>query len=162
MTHQENWITMNPLPSHSCQHDGTPIGPPPPYDMLYHHGAVSSQYVLTDYPSPSHFKPIFTTEQYVINTEISSVHVVTAPSNVIVAPPIYKDYMALSILSMLFCFLPVGIAALVYSCKTIASRSNGDHTTEARNSHVAFKLNVVAIFFGCALHAAWIVVAICT
>lgn len=151
---------MNPLPSYSCQLGGNAIGPPPQYDMSYNRGVVSPQYVMTNNASPSHFKPIFTTEQYVINTELTSVNVVTAPSTVIVAQRVYKDYLALSILSMLFCFLPVGIAAVVYSCKTVDARSNGDTIKEAGNSRTAFKLNMVAIGCGCALHATWIVLAI--
>lgn len=136
---------MNPLPSYSCQLGGNAIGPPPQYDMSYNRGVVSPQYVMTNNASPSHFKPIFTTEQYVINTELTSVNVVTAPSTVIVAQRVYKDYLALSILSMLFCFLPVGIAAVVYSCKVI--RTLGGLSGEKKEKEL--NCGGAEVFCGC-------------
>ncbi|CAH2318324.1 proline-rich transmembrane 1-like [Pelobates cultripes] len=68
----------------------------------------------------------------------------------------YNDYMALSIIMLLFFCLPFGIAALVFSCKMRKSMQRADMISAEKESRIAFILNMVALTLGLLAHATWI------
>ncbi|XP_040271455.1 dispanin subfamily A member 2b-like [Bufo bufo] len=59
-----------------------------------------------------------------------------------------KDYLALSILSMFFCFCPLGLAALIFSLKSRDASNQNDADTAAKHSKTAFSLNIAAMVVG--------------
>ncbi|KAM3923103.1 synapse differentiation-inducing gene protein 1-like [Leptodactylus fuscus] len=80
--------------------------------------------------------------------------IVVSPENnvVVVTTPTYKDYLGCSIFNLICCCFPIGLAALIFSCKTKNSTSCGDLTSAASNSRVAFILNMVALALGLAIY----------
>ncbi|KAM4652262.1 uncharacterized protein O3C94_014626 [Discoglossus pictus] len=87
--------------------------------------------------------------------------VMTTQPNVVVMPqPTYNDYLGLSIMNMILCCLPLGIAAAIFSCKTRDDLSRGDIATAATNSRTSFTLNMVALGLGIAINIVWIGVVI--
>nr|XP_056702361.1 trafficking regulator of GLUT4 1-like [Euleptes europaea] len=73
-----------------------------------------------------------------------------------VQPTHEPDYLVYSILTMIFCCLPLGIAALVFSIQTRDANHDGDGIAAKRNSRKAL------IFASCALGLGllWIIVVI--
>ncbi|XP_078507170.1 transmembrane protein 91-like [Lissotriton helveticus] len=72
--------------------------------------------------------------------------------------PVYvPDYMRLSTMSILLCFLPVGIAALVFSCKTRSCNLRGDVAGAQENSKTALNLNLISICIGILTTIAWVI-----
>ncbi|XP_073238735.1 uncharacterized protein [Porites lutea] len=67
---------------------------------------------------------------------------------VVVAPAPPSNWMALSIFSVIFCTLPLGIVAFVFSYLVNESLKRGDHQEAVRNSNAAMWLNVLAIITG--------------
>ncbi|XP_076594085.1 trafficking regulator of GLUT4 1 [Chaetodon auriga] len=59
-----------------------------------------------------------------------------------------NDYLCYSIFTLLCCFLPVGIAALVYSVATREANNIGDRAAAERSSKTARILNHVALGVG--------------
>ncbi|XP_028327004.1 proline-rich transmembrane protein 1-like [Gouania willdenowi] len=59
-----------------------------------------------------------------------------------------SDYLCYSIFTMLFCCLPLGIAALVYSISARDANHTGNQATAERSSRTARILNHVALGFG--------------
>ncbi|CAH2326231.1 leucine-rich repeat extensin 1 [Pelobates cultripes] len=119
---------MNPYYNHEMPPAmGAPY--PPPYSSPY--AAPYPAPYPPSYPAPHPDpKPPPTTSQPnpIQNTSINSpIMVVMSPNqNANVIPPAYppvvkmthyKDYLCLSIFTLLSCFWPIGIAALVFSCK---------------------------------------------
>ncbi|MEE6482116.1 hypothetical protein FKM82_013155 [Ascaphus truei] len=83
--------------------------------------------------------------------------VTTQPMPMMYVPqPTYRDYLGLSIMNMLLCCLPIGIAATIFSCKTRDSVSRQDMASAESNSRTAFTLNMVALGIGLAINVAWI------
>lgn len=62
--------------------------------------------------------------------------------------PRNKDYLCWSILNTLFCCCPIGIAAIVFSCKTRDDIDAHDHDAAAKNSRTAFALYISALLIG--------------
>uniref|UniRef100_A0A3B5ATN2 Uncharacterized protein n=1 Tax=Stegastes partitus TaxID=144197 RepID=A0A3B5ATN2_9TELE len=61
-----------------------------------------------------------------------------------------NDYLGYSIFTLLCCFWPLGVAALVYSISTRTANQTGDQVTAERNSRTARTLNHVAVGLGIA------------
>ncbi|MEE6481936.1 hypothetical protein FKM82_013075 [Ascaphus truei] len=61
-------------------------------------------------------------------------------------PP--RDYLMLSIFTLLCCFVPFGVAALIFSIKTRDSVHLGDVISAKKNSHWALILNSAAMLTG--------------
>ncbi|CAH2318320.1 proline-rich transmembrane 1-like [Pelobates cultripes] len=78
------------------------------------------------------------------------------PNVAVVRQPVPKDYLCLSIVNLLLCCMPLGIAALIYSCKTQDSLRYGDMNSAVSNSRTSFKLNMVALGIGIVLNLVWI------
>ncbi|KAL8220132.1 UNVERIFIED_CONTAM: hypothetical protein K2H54_039378 [Gekko kuhli] len=68
-----------------------------------------------------------------------------------VQPPHAPDHLAYSIFTMLFCFLPLGIGALVYSLRTRDANQMGNAAEAQRNSRTARTLAHSALFVGIVL-----------
>ncbi|XP_031762465.1 trafficking regulator of GLUT4 1-like [Xenopus tropicalis] len=60
----------------------------------------------------------------------------------------FKDYLVVSIMNLLFCCLPIGVAALVYSIQTREAVARRDTASAKRSSQNAFRLNVAAFAVG--------------
>ncbi|XP_040182741.1 uncharacterized protein LOC120915964 isoform X2 [Rana temporaria] len=87
--------------------------------------------------------------------------IVTTQPNVIVLPqPVYMDYLAWSILNLIFCNLILGILAVVFSSKTRDAARRGDSTSAASHSRTTFSFNVAALVLGLAGHICWIVLCV--
>ncbi|XP_015264493.1 PREDICTED: proline-rich transmembrane protein 1-like [Gekko japonicus] len=77
-----------------------------------------------------------------------------------VQPTHEPDYLAYSICTMLFCFLPLGIAALVYSILTRDANRMGNSFEAKQNSRMARNLAHSALGIGIALLIAIILVIV--
>lgn len=64
--------------------------------------------------------------------------------------PIYKprNYLVWSILNAIFCSLPFGIAAIVFSSMTRDANDIGDFNAASKNSKRALIFNVIALVIG--------------
>uniref|UniRef100_A0A665UN88 Uncharacterized protein n=1 Tax=Echeneis naucrates TaxID=173247 RepID=A0A665UN88_ECHNA len=61
---------------------------------------------------------------------------------------VVPSYLGWSIFNTLCCCLPLGIAAIVYSCKAKNANAAGESTIAAHASRTAKILNVVALVCG--------------
>ncbi|XP_008285129.1 interferon-induced transmembrane protein 1-like isoform X2 [Stegastes partitus] len=59
-----------------------------------------------------------------------------------------NDYLGYSIFTLLFCCLPLGVAALIYSISAREANHVGDQVTAERSSRMARTLNHVALGLG--------------
>ncbi|XP_052425480.1 proline rich transmembrane protein 1B [Carassius gibelio] len=75
-------------------------------------------------------------------------------TTVVMAAP---DYLGYSIFTMLCCCLPLGIAAVVYSCYTRDANLAGQREIAMSHSRVAFILNNVALGIGLTITAVIII-----
>ncbi|XP_040183049.1 synapse differentiation-inducing gene protein 1-like [Rana temporaria] len=82
--------------------------------------------------------------------------VTTQPTVIVVPQPAYKDYLGLSIMNMICCCLPIGIAALIFSVQTRDAANRQDAISAQANSRTAFTLNMVALGIGICCHIVWI------
>ncbi|KAM3923705.1 dispanin subfamily A member 2b-like [Leptodactylus fuscus] len=119
-----------------------PMDPPPPYNPG-NLGMQPSPYPAYYPPGPNN-----TVQQTLIcqppSTNVVVMNGQMAPAN----QPYYKDYLCWSIMNLLCCCWPIGIAAVVYSCKTKKSNDIRDYTAAAINSRVAFNLNISSLVIG--------------
>ncbi|XP_062818478.1 proline rich transmembrane protein 1B-like [Anolis carolinensis] len=113
-----------------------PMGPvrpgpaPPPYPPYYGpHGVVYNQGPILHQP-----QPIF----------IAAIHRVDEP-----------DYMMYSLFTMLCCCLPIGIVAMIFSCKTRSANNAGDvrsarqySTVALACAHTALGVGILIMIFG--------------
>lgn len=74
---------------------------------------------------------------------------------VIVSPPPERppSHLCLSIVTCLFCFWPLGLAALCFSCLVDSSYDAGDYQRALSRSNTAKLLNIVSIICGMVLIA---------
>ncbi|KAK2816530.1 hypothetical protein Q7C36_022801 [Tachysurus vachellii] len=68
----------------------------------------------------------------------------TMPPGVVQAP----TYLAWSIFNTLCCCLPLGIIAIVFSCRTDTANLIGDTSRANAHSRLAKKLNIAALVIG--------------
>ncbi|KAM4663309.1 uncharacterized protein O3C94_011539 [Discoglossus pictus] len=147
---------VNGIPSYQMQNTDYSADPPP-----YVNGIPSYQMQNTDYSAnPPSYTPYPTAnETSVFPPDVPPVFM-TQPI-VIASPQIsYRDYTRLSILTLFHCFFPIGIAALIYSCKARKSVAHGDLVEAERLSRKSFILNMVAIGVGIPFNIAWIAAVI--
>ncbi|XP_069460938.1 interferon-induced transmembrane protein 2-like [Ambystoma mexicanum] len=135
--------TVNTLPK--------PEASPPPV----HPVPDNTMYALPIYNPPAHpmtFKdPSYSTS----NGSGKNVVVTTQPTTVMIPSQSYeRDYLGFSIFTLLFCFLPIGLVALIFSIKTRAANTRGDRPTASRNSRTALILNKTALVLGIKVIAA--------
>ncbi|XP_041426007.1 synapse differentiation-inducing gene protein 1-like [Xenopus laevis] len=64
----------------------------------------------------------------------------------------YKDYLGCSIVNLICCCLPIGIAALIFSFKTREDIIRGDMVSADSDSRMALILNMVALGVGLLLN----------
>ncbi|KAF4073248.1 hypothetical protein AMELA_G00256730 [Ameiurus melas] len=57
-------------------------------------------------------------------------------------------YLAWSICNTLCCCIPIGIIAIVFSCRTDTANTVGDSTRANAHSSMAKKLNIAALVIG--------------
>ncbi|KAG8558229.1 hypothetical protein GDO81_016918 [Engystomops pustulosus] len=82
--------------------------------------------------------------------------VTTQPSAAVVPPPVYRDFLVCSIVN-LFCFLPLGLLALIFSIETCRANKRKDYVAAASCSRSAYITNVLTCVFGFCINIAWIV-----
>ena len=75
------------------------------------------------------------------------------------APPI-QTYLVPAILVTLFCFLPTGIAAIVYATQVSSKRDAGDYIGAARASKQARLWTIVSLAVGVAVLAIVVIAAV--
>jgi hypothetical protein len=81
-----------------------------------------------------------------------------APWQRAAAPPI-QTYLVPAILVTLFCFLPTGIAAIVYATQVSSKRDVGDYAGAARASKQARMWTLVSLAIGVAVVAIVVIAA---
>ncbi|KAJ7304114.1 hypothetical protein JRQ81_011639 [Phrynocephalus forsythii] len=69
--------------------------------------------------------------------------VVTEPQ-----PAYFPDFLCYSILTMIFCCFPFGLAALVFSLQTRQANLSGNYAAARKNSSLAQTLNQIALGLG--------------
>ncbi|XP_064406229.1 proline-rich transmembrane protein 1-like [Halichondria panicea] len=69
-----------------------------------------------------------------------------APPSGVPRPP--NDYLVMSIMTLLFCFWPLGIVALLKSIEARGAVARGDYTAAQTASKSALQLNRLAIIIG--------------
>lgn len=115
--------------------------PPPTYAQAITAPAYGQPYY------PSQFTPVpqampYQPTQYVVTAG-------TAPPLVGAAlQPKYSDYMCWSVFSLLFCCLPLGLAALIISRKTQDDLARQDLFSARSHSATARGLNILAMILG--------------
>ncbi|XP_059393316.1 proline rich transmembrane protein 1B-like [Carassius carassius] len=85
---------------------------------------------------------------------------VTVQPTVVMAPLLMAapDYLGYSLFTMLFCCLPLGIAAVVYSCYTRDANLAGHREIAMSSSRAAFILNNVALGIGLTITAVSLII----
>lgn len=96
---------------------------------------------------------------------VQPVHV----NNVVVAAPIaaplyvyHNSYLTWSILNCLFCFWPLGLVAIIFSCISRDDAMQGNLEQARHNARIAMWLNVASLLVACACYVALIIVAAAT
>ncbi|XP_044124289.1 trafficking regulator of GLUT4 1-like [Bufo gargarizans] len=130
----ENTSFQEPYPSKPgdqppAYSPGPPVMQPSPYPAYYP-------------PGPQH------SVQQTLICQPTSTNVVVVNGQVASTRPQYKDYLCWSILNCLCCCWPIGIAAIIFSCKTRSDIDAHNHDSAARNSRTTFNLNVSALVIG--------------
>ncbi|KTF85946.1 hypothetical protein cypCar_00043600 [Cyprinus carpio] len=124
---------VNPISSgYPNQPYGAPVGPQGPY-------------VQQSYPG----RAVYPQAAYDGQTGVT-VQPAVFMAPVLMAAP---DYLGYSIFTMLCCCLPLGIAAIVYSCYTRDANLSGERELAMSNSRKAFILNNMALGIGLTITA---------
>ncbi|MDR2117584.1 MAG: CD225/dispanin family protein [Planctomycetaceae bacterium] len=79
-----------------------------------------------------------------------------SPYNTIPAP---ADYLIWSILSLVFCCLPLGIAALIFSIQCKTAFAAGRYEEAIKHSRTAFQCNLIALIAGILVLIIWFALA---
>ncbi|XP_040182736.1 dispanin subfamily A member 2b-like [Rana temporaria] len=66
--------------------------------------------------------------------------------------PQHKDYLIWSICSMICCFFPIGIAALIFSVKTRDAIYLQNDTVAAKHSRTTYQLNIASSVIGIVMY----------
>ncbi|XP_053307633.1 proline rich transmembrane protein 1B-like [Spea bombifrons] len=127
--------------------------PPNPNSAPYPPSYPNSAPYPPSYPNSAPYPPQYGQPQTFNNVVVNSQPAMMAVSPVRVT---YKDYLGLSIFNLICCCLPLGIAALVYSCKTRDSLARGDMVSASSESRTTFTLNMVALGIGITVNIIWI------
>ncbi|XP_018427201.1 PREDICTED: dispanin subfamily A member 2b-like [Nanorana parkeri] len=59
-----------------------------------------------------------------------------------------KDYLVWSIFSLICCFCPLGLAALIFSIKSRDANNQNDADTAEKHSRTSLYLNIAALVLG--------------
>ncbi|KAJ1132446.1 hypothetical protein NDU88_010757 [Pleurodeles waltl] len=101
------------------------------------------------------------TYQYPQNNAVlihGAVPVVTTHTTVIPMPQqLYEpEHIGYSIFTMIWCFLPLGLAALIFSFKTRSCNRRGDAAGARKNSRTSLTLNHISIGIGILVTIAYV------
>nr|DBA15751.1 TPA: hypothetical protein GDO54_003219 [Pyxicephalus adspersus] len=127
--------------------------PPPPY---YPPVPGPQPYGPSAPPVPSapYYQPYYPTSPYpqqpLICQQSTNVTVVN-PQNIRVQSR-HSDYLCWSILNFLCCCWPLGIAAIVFSCKTRSDDAENNERAAACSSKTALYLNIISMVFGIVMY----------
>ncbi|XP_044125068.1 synapse differentiation-inducing gene protein 1-like [Bufo gargarizans] len=130
----ENTAFQEPYPSKPMDQPpayspGPPVMQPPPYPAYYPPGPDHGvQQTLISQPT--------LTRVVVVNGQTTS------------TDGHYEDYLCWSISNFLFCFWPLGFAAIIFSCKTASDIEAYNFDAAAKHSRIAFKLNTLSLIIG--------------
>ncbi|KAG8543362.1 hypothetical protein GDO81_024845 [Engystomops pustulosus] len=84
-------------------------------------------------------------------------NVVTVQPGPVSYQPPHKDYLIWSIINLVCCCLPIGLAAIIFSIKTRDATHQNDTFTAAKHSRTAYALNVAATVIGVILSILFLV-----
>ncbi|XP_077312537.1 uncharacterized protein LOC143933498 [Lithobates pipiens] len=143
-----------PNPAYSTgypTYPGSPAYPPNPPGF-----SSNPVYPPNQVPTYSHVPPPYYGGQpqpgAIVTTQLNS----TQPNVMVLPQPAYKDYLAWSVVNLIFFNLILGIVALVFSHKTRDAVRRGDSFAAGSYSRTAFSLNVSALVLGIIAHICWI------
>ncbi|RXN07930.1 synapse differentiation-inducing gene protein 1-like [Labeo rohita] len=157
--------TINPAftgPHNELDQKKTSMGQPapPPYQPNPEYQVPSTNPNLSGYPNhpygvpggpqgPYTQQPLQGTSAYPQVAYVGQTGMIIKPT-VVVMPMVAAapDYIFYSIFTMLCCCLPLGIAAVVFSCNTRNANLAGQRELAMSSSKVAFILNNVALGLG--------------
>ncbi|PIO32775.1 hypothetical protein AB205_0103250 [Aquarana catesbeiana] len=133
----------------------TPMAPQP-----YYPATNMPQYPITTAPGPH---PQYQTpppypnatvfgsqQQYTVYQATNAPVAATQPSAVMMSRP--KDYLCWSILSLIFCFCPLGLVAVVFSSKTTDAVAKQDWISARKYSSNALLFNFLSLVFGVVIY----------
>ncbi|XP_043936656.1 interferon-induced transmembrane protein 1-like [Protopterus annectens] len=137
------------------------VPPPPPYWSLSSQDGHKDIPSVPPYDSQGYYPPPDYSGFY-SQGSLPAPNVINAQPAIIVTQPysgypVPQDYLAFSIVTMLFCCLPLGIAALIYSVQTRDAISYGNLEEAQRKSLISRNLNISALVFGIAIIAVVII-----
>ena len=75
-------------------------------------------------------------------------------------PPKVPDYLVLSILETLFCCLPLGIAAIVYSTRASSNKSVGNYDAALHEAAMAKKMLLIGLAIGVVVLVLYLLLAV--
>ncbi|XP_015746198.1 tumor suppressor candidate 5 homolog [Python bivittatus] len=141
---------MNPPPYSEKEPPSTPVlnhpaGPPYPMDNTAPSAMPPPYQLFCNSPGVGPSQDLFVQPQQAI---------IITP----VQPTNEPDFLAYSIFTMLCCFLPLGIAALVFSIQTRQANKIGDRTAARRHSMLARSFAHIALGVGILLTFVYITV----
>ncbi|XP_077113524.1 interferon-induced transmembrane protein 2-like [Ranitomeya variabilis] len=116
--------------------------PPPPYAQGVAAPAYQEPYYPKQYAAVPQQPMVYQPAQHVV-TVGTTPPVVGAPLQLT-----YSDYMVWSIVNIFCCCLPLGVAALIYSCKTQDAITRNDLYSARSHSSMARGLNIASMIFG--------------
>ncbi|XP_069804480.1 proline rich transmembrane protein 1B-like [Dendropsophus ebraccatus] len=117
--------------------------------------------VMQPAPYPAYYPPMQDRSvQQTLICQQPSTNVVVVNNNggqVVPIQPRHKDYLCWSIMNMLCCCCPLGVAAIVFSCMTRSDNDARDQEAAAKNSRRAFTLNIAALVIGLLLEVSGLI-----
>ncbi|KAH0631377.1 hypothetical protein JD844_005676 [Phrynosoma platyrhinos] len=123
-----------------------PVRPPPP--MAYEEGPppMPPQYQMSYGPPDAQFSqgPDFQSQQAIFITPLQ--------------PTKEPDNLIYSLFTLMCCFLPLGIAAFVFSIKTQEANRNGNATAAQKNSKLSRMMAHIAFGFGLVIWTLYITI----
>ncbi|ESP01835.1 hypothetical protein LOTGIDRAFT_238151 [Lottia gigantea] len=134
---------VDPVNAGYDQPSDPPAYTPSPYGNQQHGHNPSRQYPMGQYPPgpPGYYPPPNNTNN--VNVVMTQPQMAT-----VIVNPRPNDYLGWSIFTLLCCCLPIGIAAIVFSCNARSSSDNLHFEQARKEANTARILNIVGLVLG--------------
>ncbi|XP_018424264.1 PREDICTED: leucine-rich repeat extensin-like protein 1 [Nanorana parkeri] len=148
----ESYYPTAPGPPQPESYYPTAPGPPAP-GPYYPTAPASGPYYPTAHGPPASapygqpYYPGAPVPQQPLICQQSTNVVVVNPQSVRIMPR-HKDYMCWSIMNFLCCLWPLGLIAIIFSCKTRSDNDGNDESAARCSSKAALSLNIAALVLG--------------